>query len=187
MAGRSLAEAAKQRARDPWNTLCDLIAEDPESRGAHTDYRGMEDQMIEFFKHPRGVVGLDVGVMDDQDVEHRTPPYATPLPDTFTGYPKFFIRYVRDRQLLTLEDAIQKCTAVPAATFKLKDRGTLKPGAYADIVLIDLDRLSIAGHPELSATYPTGIQYVLVNGELVVKDGVHTGARPGQVLTRDKL
>jgi N-acyl-D-amino-acid deacylase len=185
--GRSLAQAAEQRARDPWNTLCDLIIEDPDSRGAHTDYRGMDDQMTEFFKHPRGVVGLDVGVMDDQDVEHRTPPYATPLPDTFTGYPKFFIRYVRDRQILTLEEAVQKCTAIPAATFRLKDRGVLRPGAYADIVLIDLDRLSIVGHPELSARYPTGIRYVLVNGELVVKEGAHTGARPGLVLTRDTL
>jgi len=182
--GRSLAEAARQRGRDPWNALCDLVAEDPESRAAHTDYRGMENQMTEFFRHPRGVVGLDVSVMDDRDVEQRTPPYATPLPDTFTGYPKFFIRYVRDRQIFTLEEAVQKCATIPARTFRLADRGVLRPGAYADIVLMDLDRLAIAGHPELSATYPEGVPYVLVNGELVVDKGKHTGARPGLVLTR---
>jgi N-acyl-D-amino-acid deacylase len=182
--GKSLAESAKQRNKDPWNTLCDLIAEDPDSRGAHTDYRGMEDQMTEFFRHPRGVVGLDVSVMDDRDVEQRTPPYATPLPDTFTGYPKFFIRYVRDRPIFTLEEAVQKCATIPARTFRLADRGVLKPGAYADIVLMDLERLSKVGHPELSATYPEGVPYVLVNGKLVVDKGRHTGARSGMVLTR---
>jgi len=184
LAGKSLAEAAAQRGRDPWNTLCDLIAEDPDSKAAHTDYRGMEDQMTEFFRHQRGVVGLDVGVMDDNDVEERTPPYATPLPDTFSGYTKFLIRYVRDRPMLTLEEAVQKCSTIPARTFRLADRGVLRPGAYADIVLMDLDRLAIVGHPETSVTYPVGVTHVLVNGRLVVDGGRLTGARPGLVLKR---
>jgi N-acyl-D-aspartate/D-glutamate deacylase len=184
LAGKSLAEAAALRGRDPWNTLCDLVAEDPDSRAAHTDYRGMEEQMTEFFRHPRGVVGLDVSVRDDSDTEQRTPPYTTPLPDTFSGYTKFLIRYVRDRPIFTLEEAVQKCATIPARTFRLADRGLLKPGAYADIVLMDLERLSIVGHSELSATYPEGVRYVLVNGELVVDRGRHTGARPGLVLTR---
>jgi N-acyl-D-amino-acid deacylase len=187
VAGMSLSETAKIRGKDPWGTLCDLIVEDPESRGAHTDYRGIEEQMTEFFKHPRGVVGLDVGVMDDTDTENKTPPYATPLPDTFTGYTKFFIRYVRDRQLFTLEEAVQKCSTIPATTFRIKDRGVLKQGAYADLVLMDLNELSILGHPELSATYPKGIRYVFVNGQPVVKEGIHTRARPGEVITLDKL
>jgi N-acyl-D-aspartate/D-glutamate deacylase len=144
----------------------------------------MEEQMTEFFRHPRGVVGLDVSVRDDSDTEQRTPPYATPLPDTFSGYTKFLIRYVRDRPIFTLEEAVQKCATIPARTFRLADRGLLKPGAYADIVLMDLERLSIVGHSELSATYPEGVRYVLVNGELVVDRGRHTGARPGLVLTR---
>ena len=140
--------------------------------------------MKEFFKHPLGAVGLDVGIINNKDVERRTPPYATPLPDTFTGYPKFFMRYVRDSDFLTIEDAVRKCATIPAKTFRLTDRGTLLPGVYADIVLMDLEKLGIPGHPELSVTYPTGIPHVIVNGELVVTNGKHTGGRPGQILTR---
>lgn len=184
-AGKTLAEAAKQHGKDPWNTLCDLIVLDPDSMGAHTDYRGIEPQMKEFFKHRLGTAGLDVGIMNDKNVMHRNPPYATPLPDTFSGYPKFYMRYVRDSDFLTIEEAVQKTSTIPAKTYKLKDRGTLLPGSYADIVLMDLEKLDHMGHPELTTTYPKGIPYVLVNGEVVVDNGVHTGARPGVILTRD--
>ena len=186
-AGTTLAEAAKLHEKDPWNTLCDLIILDPDSMGAHTDYRGIESQMMQFFKHRLGTVGLDVGIMDDKDVMRRNPPYATPLPDTYSGYPKFFMRYVRDSNFLTMEEAVQKTATIPAKTFRLTDRGTLLPGAYADIVLMDLEKLDHTGHPELTTTYPKGIPYVLVNGEVVVDDGVHTGSRPGTILTRETL
>jgi N-acyl-D-amino-acid deacylase len=153
--------------------------------GAHTDYRGIESQMKEFFKHRLGTAGLDVGIMDDKDVMHRNPPYATPLPDTFSGYPKFFMRYVRDSNFLTIEEAVQKTSTIPAKTYKLQDRGTLLPGGYADIVLMDLEKLDHTGHPELTTTYPKGLPYVLVNGKIVVFEGKHTGTRPGVILTRD--
>ena len=184
-AGKTLAEAAKIHEKDAWNTLCDLIIMDPDSMGAHTDYRGIESQMMEFFKHRLGTVGLDVGIMDDKDTMNRYPPYATPLPDTFSGYPKFYMRYVRDSDFLTMEQAVQKTSVIPAKTFRVTDRGTLLPGAYADIVLMDLEKLDHTGHPELTTTYPKGIPYVLVNGEIVVENGVHTGARPGSILTRE--
>ena len=186
-AGKTLAKAAKIHEKDPWNTLCDLIIMDPDSMGAHTDYRGIEAQMKEFFKHRLGTAGLDVGIMDDKDVMNRNPPYATPLPDTYSGYPKFFMRYVRDSDFLTMEEAVQKTSTIPAKTFRITDRGTLLPGAYADIVLMDLEKLDHTGHPELTTTYPKGIPYVLVNGEIVVDDGVHTGSRPGTILTRETL
>jgi len=186
-AGKTLEEAAKIHEKDPWNTLCDLIILDPDSKGAHTDYRGIEAQMKQFFKHRLGTAGLDVGIMDDKDVMHRNPPYATPLPDTFSGYPKFYMRYVRDSNFLTIEEAVQKTATIPAKTFRLTDRGTLLPGAYADIVLMDMERLDHTGYPELTTTYPKGIPYVLVNGEIVVNKGVHTGSRPGAILTRKSL
>jgi N-acyl-D-amino-acid deacylase len=183
--GKTLHEAAKTHGKDPWNTLCDLVILDPDSMGAHTDYRGIESQMKEFFKHRLGTVGLDVGITNDEDPMRRNPPYATPLPDTFSGYPKFFMRYVRDSDFLTMEEAVQKTSTIPAKTFRITDRGTLLPGAYADIVLMDLEKLDHTGPPELTTTYPKGIPYVLVSGEVVVDHGVHTGARPGSTLTRE--
>ncbi|TFH16917.1 hypothetical protein E4H04_05870 [Candidatus Bathyarchaeota archaeon] len=184
-AGKTLAEAAKTYGKDPWNTLCDLIILDPDSMGAHTDYRGIESQMKEFFRHRLGTVGLDVGIMDDKGVMNRIPPYATPLPDTFSGYPKFYMRYVRDSDFLSMEQAVQKTSTIPAKTFRVTDRGTLLPGAYADIVLMDLEKLDHTGPAELTTTYPKGIPYVLVNGKVVVDKGLHTGARPGSILTRE--
>jgi N-acyl-D-amino-acid deacylase len=181
--GISLKEASEKMRKSPWDTLCELIILDPNSKGSHTDYRGIEAQMKEFFKHPLGAVGLDVGISDNNDIEKKFPPYAIPLPDQFSGYPKFFMRYVRDSDFLSIEEAVQKCATVPAKTFKIKDRGLLIPGAFADIVLMDLKKLGIPGDPEISNEYPTGIKHVLVNGIIVVENGKHTGNRPGSVLT----
>jgi N-acyl-D-amino-acid deacylase len=158
---------------------------DIDAMGAHTDYRGIESQMKEFFKHPLGTAGLDVGIIDDKNVMKTYPPYATPLPDTFSGYPKFFMRYVRDSDFLTMEEAVQKTSTIPANTYKLTERGTLLPGGYADIVLMDLEKLDHTGHAELTTTYPKGIPYVLVNGEIVVDEGKHVGTRPGAILRRE--
>jgi N-acyl-D-amino-acid deacylase len=181
--GKSLHYVAEKTGKKPWKTLCDLIIMDPDSKGAHTDYRGIEEQMREFFKHPVGTVGLDVGISDNKDIQNKTPPYATPLPDQFSGYTKFFMRYVRDSDFLTIEEAVHKCSTIPAKTFRVKDRGVLLPGAYADIIIMDLDNLGILGKPEISTEYPTGIPYVIVNGKIVVENGSHTGERPGFVLT----
>jgi N-acyl-D-amino-acid deacylase len=184
-AGVTLDKAAKILEKTPWNTLCDLIIMDIDAMGAHTDYRGIESQMKEFFKHPLGTAGLDVGIIDDKNVMKTYPPYATPLPDTFSGYPKFFMRYVRDSDFLTMEEAVQKTSTIPAKTYKLTDRGTLLPGGYADIVLMDFEKLDHTGHAELTTTYPRGIPYVLVNGEVVVDNGKHVGSRPGAILRRE--
>jgi len=182
--GKTLAQVAEKLGKDPWNTLCDLIVEDPDSRGAHTDYRGHEEQMKVFFKHPLGAIGLDVTICDDK-VEQKTPPWSIPLPDTYSGYIKFLIRYVRDSGFLTMEEAVRKCAVDPARFVGIKDRGVIKVGAYADISLMDFPNLGIVGHPELSVTYPKGVEYVFVNGVPVVEEGKHTGARPGKILKRE--
>jgi N-acyl-D-amino-acid deacylase len=181
---RTLAEVAEKLEIDPWNTLCDLIVEDPESRGSHKDYRGIEEQMIVFFRHPACSIGLDVSVCDDK-WERRNPPYSIPLPDTYSGYTKFLTRYVRDGGLLTMEEAVQKCATLPARFHRLKGRGVLKVGSYADIVLLDWQGLRIVGKPEESRSYPEGVSYVFVNGTPVVENSKHTGATPGQILVRE--
>jgi N-acyl-D-amino-acid deacylase len=181
--GILLSEAAEKRGKDPWETLCDLIVEDPDSRGSHKDYRGIEEQMKVFFKHPRCTVGLDVSVCDEK-WERRHPPYSIPLPDTYSGYTKFLIRYVRNSNFISLEEAVQKCATLPAKFHNIKDRGMLTPGSYADIAILDFEKLKIVGIPEESRNYPEGTSYVIVNGNVVVDRGKHTGARPGQILAK---
>jgi N-acyl-D-aspartate/D-glutamate deacylase len=90
--------------------------------------------------------------------------------------------YVREEDVLSLERAVHKMTGMPAARLELDDRGVLKAGAKADITVFDPDIVEQTGDFLDPAHYPAGIDHVLVNGEFVVEEGEHTGARPGEVL-----
>ena len=118
------------------------------------------------------------------------PPYS---PCSYGEFPGVLERYVRDQPVLTLQEAIRKMTSFPAQRFGLWDRGTLRPGAWADVVVFDLDRIhdratNLYPHTypfeNYPHDYPEGIDYVWVNGVLVVdgRSAQHTGALPGQVL-----
>jgi N-acyl-D-aspartate/D-glutamate deacylase len=90
--------------------------------------------------------------------------------------------YVKRRHVLTLKDAIRKMTSWPAARMHLYDRGAIREGLKADITIFNEDRLDDVATYENPTAYPTGIDYVLVNGQLVIDQGRHTGAKPGRVL-----
>ncbi|MGB9724700.1 MAG: amidohydrolase family protein, partial [Chloroflexia bacterium] len=115
-------------------------------------------------------------------------PYS---PCSYGEFPGVLERYVRENPLLTLEEAVRKMTSFPAQRFGLHDRGLLRPGARADLVVFDLERVhdratNLFPHPypfeNYPHRYPEGIDYVLVNGVVVVEEGEHTGAMPGRVL-----
>jgi N-acyl-D-aspartate/D-glutamate deacylase len=86
---------------------------------------------------------------------------------------------------MNLEEAVRKITSSPARKFNLTDRGVLKKGGYADIVVWDAETITDKGSQTEPRQYPEGIKYVIVNGKFVIKDGVHTGALPGKILTRE--
>ena len=181
--GVTLDEAAKKMGKDPWNALCELIIEDPDAKGAHTDYRGHEEQMKIFYRHPYGALDLDVWICDNK-FKQKSPPWNIHLPDVFSGYTKFLINNVLESNFFTLEEAVAYCTSMPAKNVRIKDRGVLKEGYYADVVLMNLKKLAIVGPPELSNTYPKGIEYVFVNGVSVIEKGRHNGNTPGKILKR---
>lgn len=182
--GKTLAEVAELLRKDPLDTLFDLIAEDPDSRGATRDYRISEEYVKLFFQHPASMVGVDVAVFDDK-YEMRSPPYSVPTINTYAAYPSFISRYVREQSLLTLEEAIRKCTSLPAEIYGLKGRGLLKEGYYADIVLLDLQKLKVSGDLLEPRRYPEGVKYVIINGLTVVEGGKHKAERPGRILKRE--
>jgi N-acyl-D-aspartate/D-glutamate deacylase len=105
-------------------------------------------------------------------------------PRHFGTFPRVLGVYVRRRGLLRLEDAVRKMTALNAAKLGLRDRGLLRPGAYADLTLFDPARVIDRSTYERPFRYGAGIEYVVVNGELVLERGRHTGARPGRALRR---
>ena len=105
-----------------------------------------------------------------------------PHPRNYGCFPRVLGEFVRDRGLVTVEEAVRKMTSAPAARFMLEKRGRLAPGGHADITIFDPDTVADKATFESPRSFPEGIPYVIVNGELVVEQGNHTGARPGRVL-----
>ena len=187
--GRSVADIAAERAADPFDTFLDLIVEEDDQIVGLFDY--MEEKDIRaLLCSPLSMVSSDGLVMPPAD-ELDDP--ALYWPCSYGEYPGILERYVRDEPVLRLEEAIRKMTSFPAQRFGLLDRGVLRPGLRADLVVFDLDRMRDRATNLYPHTYPfkniphrhpEGLDWVLVNGEPVIADGEHTGALPGRVLRR---
>ena len=107
---------------------------------------------------------------------------GVPHPRNYGAFPRVLSRYVRDLKLLTLEEAIYKMTGLPATKLRMKDRGAIKPGFVADLVVFDPATISDQATYENPHQYASGINHVVVNGQFVIRDGEHTGAKPGGVI-----
>ena len=118
--------------------------------------------------HSRGTDGLLSG--------------GKPHPRTYAAFPRFIARYVREKRLLTLEEAVRKMTSSTALKLRMKRKGFIMPGMDADMVVFGENRIRDVNTFENPRVYPEGIDYVLVNGEIAVDHGVHTGARPGKTI-----
>jgi N-acyl-D-aspartate/D-glutamate deacylase len=105
-----------------------------------------------------------------------------PHPRNFGTFPRILGHYVREEKVLTLEDGVRRMTSLPAQRLGLKDRGLLREGYWADVVVFDPDRINDTATFASPKQYPAGINYVLVNGRIVIDGGNHTGARPGMAL-----
>jgi N-acyl-D-amino-acid deacylase len=125
-------------------------------------------------KHPY------VGVASDSDV--LSPGAGVPHPRGYGNNARVLGEYVRARKVIRLEEAIRKMTSLPAQHFRFADRGLIKAGYAADLVVFDPASVQDAATFEKPHAYANGIPHVIVNGVLVVKDGAHTGATPGVVL-----
>jgi len=125
--------------------------------------------------HPTTMIGSD-GV----------PTGGNPHPRLYGCFARVLGRYVREEKVLELPTALHRMTGMPAAKFQLLDRGTIRPGAYADLVVFDPARIDDAATYTEPRQAPTGIRAVYVNGAAVARDGRHTGARPGRGLRRGR-
>jgi N-acyl-D-amino-acid deacylase len=135
-----------------------------------------EDDVRRVLSYPHTMIGSD-GLPHD---EH-------PHPRLWGTFPRVLGHYVRDVKLFTLEEAVRRMTALPAAQFGLKDRGSLRPGAYADLVLFDPVTIADTATFEKPKAPAAGISLVMVNGRVVWNDGAATGSRPGRALRRNTL
>ena len=187
--GRSVADIAAERAADPFDTFLDLIVEEDDQIVGLFDY--MEEKDVRaLLCSPLSMVSSDGLVMPSAD-ELDDP--ALYWPCSYGEYPGILERYVRDEPVLRLEEAIRKMTSFPAQRFGLLDRGVLRPGLRADLIVFDLDKVrdratNLYPHAypfeNIPHRHPEGLDWVLVNGEPVIAEGEHTGALPGRVLRR---
>ena len=182
-----MAAIAAARGADAFDTFLDLIVEEEDQIVGIFDYID-EAEIRRVLSHPLVMVCSDGLVMPP--VEELDDP-GLYWPCSYGEYPGILERYVRDEPLLRLEEAIRKMTSFPAQRFGLLDRGVLRPGLAADLLVFDLDRLrDRATNPyphsfpfaNIPHGYAEGMDFVLVNGAVVVDDGEHTGAAPGRVL-----
>ena len=179
---KTVAQAAEILGMEPLEALMEILTIDPGTKAVR---KGGDDwAKLMFYRHPEMMIGVDTFAVDDTRVS-RHPPWSLPNENSFGGFPRYLRRAVRETGTLSLEEAVRKVTSSPARKFKLTDRGVLRAGAYADIVVFDPEKVTDRGDQLEPRRYPAGIEYVLVNGALVVERGEQTGARPGKILYRE--
>jgi len=175
--GRTLADIAKAETRDPLDVLIDLIAED-DTTGSGIMFFINETDLRAALAHPLVMLGTDSGGM----APDSGPPTAGVHPRAWGSAARILGTYVREERLLSLEEAVRKMTSLPAQRMRLWDRGVVRPGAAADLVVFDpatiRDRATFAQPRQ----YAEGVRWVAVNGQLVVDEGQITAARPGRAL-----
>ena len=175
--GKRLAELAEARNMDIIDFALDLIIEEEGEEVGISSQFGSEENVRRILKHPASMVGSD-GSGASAEIEEWI------HPRNFGTYARVIGKYVRDEGALTLQEAIRKCTSLPAQRLGLKQRGLIREGMWADITIFDYDRIHDNYSLTNPAQYSEGVEYVIVNGQLVLDRGSHTGALPGKVLRR---
>lgn len=167
--GLSLKELGEKRGKDPLDATFDLLLEEKNAVGM-VDFYGTEEHVKRIMARPEMNLCTD-GLLSGK-----------PHPRVYGAFPRMLGKYVREEKCFPLETAIYKMTAKPAQVFQIKQRGQIKEGFFADLVLFDEEEVIDRGTFENPMQYPSGIDYVFVNGSLEIENGKFTGNRAGEVL-----
>jgi N-acyl-D-amino-acid deacylase len=175
---KSVAQIAKEWNKEPADAAFDLIVEGNGRAGA-LYYLMTESDIETAIKYPWVSFGSD-SAASPQFMDPNT--VGSGHPRGYGNFPRVIAEYVRKKKLITLPDAIRKLTSWPATRLRIDSRGLIKEGFWADVVIFDFENIQDAATYEYPFRPPTGIDYVLVNGQVVIEKGKHTGARPGKVI-----
>lgn len=175
--GKSLAEVAKLRGKDPIETIMDLIVED-RSRVDTVYFMMSEENVKKQLKLPWVSFGSDAASMAAEGVFLNSSTH----PRAYGNFARLLGKYVRDEKVIPLEEAIRRLAYLPATNLGLDHRGLLKTDYFADVVIFDPKTIADRATFEKPHQYSVGMQHVFVNGQHVLKDGEHTGTKPGRAL-----
>jgi N-acyl-D-amino-acid deacylase len=174
---RRLSELAAARGTHPFDALVELLKAD-EGQAHVIQFQLDERDLRQALIHPRTMIGSDgssLAPYGELGAGHHHP-------RSYGTFPRVLGLYVRDERLLSLPQAVHKMTALPARRLGLRDRGVIRVGARADIVVLDPRTVADVASYEEPHRYPVGVEHVLVNGRFVIRDGQHTGSLPGKLL-----
>jgi len=176
-AGKTLEEVAKLRGTSVQDTAMDLVVEDG-SRVQVVYFLMSEENVKRQIQLPWVSFGSDASSMAAEGVFLKTSTH----PRAYGNFARLLGKYVRDEHVIPLEEAVRKLTSLPADTLRIKDRGRLAVGQFADVVAFDPKTIADRATYEQPHQYAVGMRHVWVNGTHVLKDGEHTGAKPGRVV-----
>lgn len=173
--GKSISEinqlkGRKPKAREEAETILDMML----AGGAQMVYHSMNEKDVQYFmKYPYNMIGADGGVSTGRGMPH---------PRTYGTNARVLARYVREQKIVSMEEAIRRMTSLAAQKFQLKDRGLIKEGMAADIVIFDEATVKDNATFEQPHQFSSGFHFVIVNGQLVIDEGKHNGTRSGKAL-----
>jgi N-acyl-D-amino-acid deacylase len=177
LTGKTLAEISKIRGTPPEETAMDLVIEDV-SRVDTVYFLMSEENVRKELQKPWVSFGSDAGSMSPEGVFLKSNPH----PRAYGNFARVLGKYSRDEKLMPLEQAVRRMSALPAENLKLTRRGALKKDNFADVVVFDPQKIQDHATFENPHQFTTGVVHVFVNGTQVLKNGEHTGAKPGQVV-----
>jgi N-acyl-D-aspartate/D-glutamate deacylase len=179
LSGKKIAELAKERDVETIDYAIELLIEEEGLGVGISSEFGFEKDLKMILQDPNSMIGSDgSGLSKDTKKWNH--------PRNFGTYPRLIRKYVREENTLTLQEAIRKSTSLPAQRLGLKDRGLIREGMWADITIFDYNKISDNYSLTNPNQYAEGVEYVLVNGAMVLNKGKHTGKLPGKTLLLGK-
>lgn len=177
--GKNILEAAQDAGKEPYDFIRDLLIEE-RAMVEMISFYGNEDVLKKILAHPLVGVGCDGSAVAPYGILSTGKPH----PRNYGTFPRVLGKYVREEKLVPLERMINKMTAIPASRFGFGKRGSIQPGYFADLVVFDPDKIADRATWVDPHQYPVGVECVIVNGQVVVEQGEHTGRLPGKILRK---
>jgi len=177
LTGKTLAEVARMRGKDPIETIMDLVYED-HSRIGTVYFMMSEENIKKQLRQPWVSLGSDAASMAPEGAFLRSSTH----PRAYGNFARLLGKYVREEKVITLQEAVRRLSSLPATNLGLDHRGLLKEGMFADMVVFDPATIGDRATFETPHQYSVGVKHVFVNGVQVLREGEHTDAKPGRAL-----